>query len=81
MNMERINKMEGGENKMDRIINALGYELGKTYYCGYWGRKHTIEDIKQGGVFDYEIKSRWEDGHYTWHATCFDKKRDYIVNA
>ena len=49
---------------------SYGYEKGKTYYCGYWCKKHTVIDIKDNG----DIVSKWEDGQITVHATPLGKR-------
>ncbi len=60
---------------------ALGFEKGKTYYCGYWKKKHTVVDIREHFITP-EIVSKWEDGQTTIHSTPFDKERDKeVVNV
>ena len=57
---------------------ALGFEVGKTYYCGYWRKKHFIREIREHPIYP-EIVSEWEDGHITIHSTTFDKRRDKLI--
>ena len=57
---------------------ALGYEVGKTYYNGYWGARHYIREIREHWLAP-EIVSEWEDGYITIHSTPFDKKRDKLI--
>ena len=60
------------------MIKALGFEKGKTYFCGYWHKKHTIIDIRTHPVYP-EIVSHWEDGRITIHSTPFEKKWDKLI--
>lgn len=65
----------------DEAAASLGFEIGKTYYCGYWRRNHTIVSARSLGRFGAaEVTSRWDDGIETIHATPFDPKRDRKVS-
>lgn len=55
------------------------YELGKTYYCGYWGKTFKVLEIKQSDIWGEVYKCLWSDGFVTTHSTAIEPDYDYEV--
>lgn len=57
----------------------MRYEIGKTYYIGYWGTTFTVLDILPNEIWGEEYKCLWKDGRIITHTTKLDPKKDYEV--
>lgn len=62
------------------MSTSIGFEKGKSYYCGYWERKHTIIDILENGdIVSLWHSTKYEKEHTTIHRTAFHKRRDKML--
>lgn len=57
----------------------MRYEIGKTYYNGYWNKTFKVLDILPNKVWGEEYKCQWSDGRITTHTTPLDPKKDYEI--
>lgn len=57
-----------------------GYQLGKTYFIGYWQEYCTVLSLQGDGNGNWAVTVRWTDGHTTTHSTALGK-RDKEVTA
>ena len=55
------------------LKEATKYEVGKTYYIGYWNTTCKVLEINE------EYKCLWADGRITTHMTPLDPDKDYEV--
>ena len=54
------------------------YELGKTYWCGYWEKSFIVEKVVPiCDGYSQEVTVLWEDGNRTTHCTTLDCMKDY----
>ena len=59
------------------MVKSIGFIKGKSYWCGYWAKKHTIIEIHPNGdVTSLWHATKYEKEYTTTHHTCFDKRRD-----
>lgn len=60
--------------------NSL-YEVGKIYWCGYWGRYYKVLAVEYDHAYKFPVLKfvtvEWEDGHIGTHCTRLDPYRDY----
>ena len=62
-----------------KLKEATKYELGKTYYCGYWGKTFKVLEIKPSEIWGEVYKCLWSDGFVTTHSTAIEPDYDYEV--
>jgi hypothetical protein len=56
-----------------RLNKRSRYEVGKTYWNGYWHEIYTVLDVKPYGY----VEVQWESGKINEHCTPLDHKRDF----
>ena len=57
----------------------MRYEIGKTYYNGYWNKTFVVLDVLPNEIWGEEYKCQWSDGRITTHTTPLDPEKDYEV--
>ncbi len=57
--------------KVLSLFRGAKHEIGKTYWCNYWGTWYTVTKIE-----DRIIYCTWEDGHKNNHSTSLDTYSD-----
>ena len=57
----------------------MRYEIGKTYYNGYWNKTFKVLDILPNAIWGEEYKCQWSDGRITTHTTPLDPDKDYVI--
>ena len=60
-----------------RLNKNADYEVGKTYWCGYWQKWYKVLEVKDNPRSYNGIKIEWEDGKIAEHGTSLDTRRDY----
>lgn len=63
--------------KVRPVKRGEQYQVGKTYYNGYWGQTFTVLDITSDNWEKYVCL--WADGEITKHCTPLDPERDFVV--
>lgn len=55
-----------------RLTTPYNYEVGSTYWCGYWQKYYTVVEVN-----GRQVKVHWEDGSETLHSTSLNPVLDY----
>ena len=62
------------------IDKTKGFEVGKTYFCGYWHEAFEVLEIERNvPIWDTVYFVKWEDGHTNAHSTEPDYRRDFEI--
>lgn len=68
--------------KLEILPANPNYEVGKTYYSGYWCEWFKVLEYKElpDSWMRWTVKCLWEDGRITIHCTPLNlSKDDYLV--
>ena len=80
MNMKEIIENRTGLQLKELDKNPK-YEIGKTYYCGYWQQSYEVLDYTEntGDWRGWSVTCKWDDGHINDHCTSLNNKYDFEV--
>ena len=69
--------------KLEILPENPEYELGKTYFCGYWNQSFKVIDFtpKTNDWRGWSVTVHWQDGQITNHCTSLDRDNDFLVVA
>lgn len=62
---------------LKELPQNVQYEIGKTYWCGYWERCYTVLDVKLAGKNLDSVTVQWQDGTRVVHRTCLNPYQDW----
>ncbi len=68
--------------KLQTIPQNSNYEIGKTYYSGYWNETFQVLEYKElpSSWMRFSVKCKWQDGKITNHCTPLNlSKDDFLV--
>ena len=71
------------ELKAMPVQDGMNYEVGGTYYCGYWDQAYRVLSLQHDVPIWYTtVTVLWEDGRTTTHSTSLESKWDAkLVNT
>ena len=55
------------------------HEVGKTYWCGYWGKIYTVTTIEVNDCGLHLVTVNNQDGRIATHGTALDPKWDFEI--
>lgn len=67
--------------RLEQLIKGAKHEVGKTYYCGYWGQTYEVLEVIEntGDWRGWSVKCKWDDGKINTHCTALDYRKDFLV--
>ena len=75
------NNLEKWHNlKLEILPKNSTYEIGKTYFSGYWRESYKVinyEHLPENWM-GYKVTTLWQDGRTTSHCTDL-KEDDFLV--
>ncbi len=66
--------------KLKALPEGAKYEVGKTYFCGYWRQIYEVLEYQENvPIWGWEVTVKWQDGRVRKHSTALMPGQDFEV--